>query len=63
MTFPVFSAFQPSNPVIVKIIPPKEDSISDVLIGALGITGVMVVIAVIAAIVFAGVLFWVRSRR
>jgi len=56
-------SFQPSNPVIVKIIPPKEDSISDVLVGALGVTGVMVVIALVAAVVFAGVLFWVRSRE
>jgi len=55
--------FQPSNPVIVRIIPPKEDSISDVLVGALGVTGVMVVIALVAAVVFAGVLFWVRSRN
>lgn len=58
-----FSASQvPSNPVIVKIIPPKEDSLSDVLVGALGVTGVMVLIALVAAVVFAGVLFWVRSR-
>ena len=55
--------FQPSNPVIVKIIPPKEESISDVLVGALGVTGVMVLIALVAAVVFAGVLFWVRSRN
>ncbi len=53
----------PSNPVIVKIIPPKEESLSDVLVGALGVTGVMVLVAVVASVVFAGVLFWVRSRE
>jgi hypothetical protein len=53
---------QRSDPVIVKIIPPKEETLSDVLVGALGVTGVMVVIALVAACVFAGVLFWVRSR-
>ena len=53
---------QPSNPVIVKIIPSKEQSLSDVLVGALGVTGVMVLIAVVAAFVFAGALFWIRSR-
>jgi hypothetical protein len=52
----------PSNPVIVRIIPPKEESLSDVLVGALGVTGVMVLIALVAAVVFAGVLLWVRSR-
>ena len=52
----------PTSPVIVKLIPPKEDSLGDVLVGALGVTGVMVVIALVAAVVFAGVLFWVRSR-
>jgi hypothetical protein len=54
--------FQPSSPVIVKLIPPKEENLADVLVGALGVTGVMVVIALVAALVFAGVLFWVRSR-
>jgi hypothetical protein len=53
---------QPSSPVIVKIIPPKEDSLSDVLVGALGVTGVMVLIALVAALVFGAVLFWIRSR-
>ena len=52
----------PTNPVIVRIIPPKEESLSDVLVGALGVTGVMVLIALVAAVVFAGVLLWVRSR-
>ena len=50
------------NPVIVRIVEPKEETLYDVLYGALGITGVMVVIAVAAAVVFGAVLFWVRSR-
>ena len=50
------------NPVIVRIVEPKEETLYDVLYGALGITGVMVVIAVVAAIVFGALLFWVRSR-
>lgn len=32
------------------------------MIGALGVTGVMIVIALVAAVVFGGVLFWIRSR-
>jgi hypothetical protein len=53
-----------AKPIIVKIIPPEGDptGLADVLIGALGLTGVMVLLAVIAAVIFAGVLFWFRSR-
>jgi hypothetical protein len=51
-----------SSPIIVKIIEPKEDTLYDVLYGALGLTGVMVLVAVAAAVVLGGVLFWVRSR-
>jgi hypothetical protein len=53
-----------SKPIIVKIMPPEGDptGLADVLIGALGLTGVLVLLAVIAALVFGGVLFWLRSR-
>ena len=53
-----------SKPIIVKIMPPEGDptGLADVLLGALGLTGVLVLLAVVAAIVFGGVLFWVRSR-
>ena len=57
---------QPASPMIVKIIEPKKDptgGLADVLIGALGLTGVMVLLAVLAAALFAGVLFWMRSRK
>jgi len=56
---------QPSPPIIVKIVEPKKDptGLADVLIGALGLTGVMVLGAVIAAAVFAALLFWSRSRK
>ena len=50
------------NPVIVKIVEPKEETLYDVLTGALGITGVMVLIAVVAAVILGAVLYWVRSR-
>ena len=56
---------QPSSPVMVKIIEPNKDptGLSDVLIGALGLSGVLFLIAVLAAVVFGAVLFWLRSRR
>ena len=52
---------QTSQPVIVKIVE-KEESLYDVLFGALGLTGVMVLASVVAALVFAALLFWIRSR-
>jgi hypothetical protein len=56
----------PSKPVIVKIIPPEQKSelsgLADVLLGSLGLTGVIVLAAVLLGAVMAGVMFWVRSR-
>jgi hypothetical protein len=53
------------QPIIVKIVEPADDPISglaDVLIGALGLTGALVVIAAALGLLVAGVLFWIRSR-
>jgi hypothetical protein len=63
----VFSllGLQPSNdPIIVKIIdpPPEISGLADVLLGALGITGVIALGALVVGLVFAGLLFWIRSR-
>ena len=52
-------------PVEVRLIPPESDptgGLGDVLLRSLGLTGVMVVIAIAAGAVFAGILFYVRSR-
>jgi hypothetical protein len=49
-------------PVVVKLLEPKKETLSDVLVGALGLTGVMVLGAIAAAVLFAAVLFWLRSR-
>jgi hypothetical protein len=56
---------QPSNdPIIVRIIDPPPDiaGLADVLLGALGITGVIVLGAVVFGLGLAGLLFWFRSR-
>jgi hypothetical protein len=56
---------QPTKPIVVKIIdsPNTElKGLSDVLIGSLGLTGVLVLGALLAAVVFGSVLFWIRSR-
>ena len=58
---------QASPPVIVKLIQPPAKSeltgLADVLLGSLGLTGAIVVAAVLVGLVFASVLFWVRSRQ
>jgi len=56
--------FHLQQPIIVKLIDPPRDptGLADVLLGALGLTGVIVVIAVVLGIVLAGVMFWMRSR-
>ena len=56
---------QQQSPVIVKIVEPKGDptGLSDVLIGALGLSGVLFLIAVLAALVLGALLFWLRSRK
>jgi len=54
---------QPS-PIIVKLVEPKRDptGLAGVLIGALGLTGAIVLAALVSALVFGAVLFWWRSR-
>jgi hypothetical protein len=53
---------QQSSPIIVKIVEPKSESLYDVMFGALGLTGVLTLASVVAAVLLGGVLFWIRSR-
>jgi len=46
----------------VKIVEPKPQSLYDVVFGAIGLTGVLALASVVAAIVLAAILFWSRSR-
>ena len=54
-----------SSPIIVKIIEPPHDptGLAGVLIGAIGLTGVIVLAAVTFGLVFGALIFWVRSKR
>jgi hypothetical protein len=56
------SFLQPTSPIIVRIVEPKAESLYDVLFGALGLTGVLALASVVAALIFAAILSWVRSR-
>jgi hypothetical protein len=55
---------QDKPPIIVKLIETPHDptGIADVLIGSLGLTGFIVLVAIVSGTIFAGVLFWYRSR-
>jgi hypothetical protein len=61
------SQAQPSGPIIVSIPkdPPKSElsGLADVLLGSLGLTGVIVIAAVLMGALMAGLMFWVRSRQ
>jgi len=58
----IFLQPAPSAPIVVKIIEPKKEGLAEVLLGALGLTGALVLIAVLAAVAFAAGLYWLRSR-
>jgi len=50
--------------IVVKLVDPhKDDGLGDVLLKSLGLTGVMVVVAIVAGLIMAGVLFYLRSRK
>ena len=59
--------FLQSKPIIVTIqqTPPKSElsGLADVLLGSLGLTGVIVIAALLLGVALAGVMFWIRSRQ
>jgi len=61
----VLAVLQQQPPIIVKIVEPDSDptGLAQVLLGALGLTGVLVLIAVAFGLLMAGILFLARSRR
>ncbi len=59
----VFQGPPPEPPIIVKIVEPESTGLADVVIGALGLSGALLLLAVLFAVVLAGILFLVRSRN
>jgi hypothetical protein len=55
---------QPASPIIVKIVETPSDptGLADVLIGSLGLTGAIVLLALLCGLLFGVGLFWLRSR-
>ena len=60
------AAQQPASPIIVKLIEPPHSELSglaDVLIGSIGLTGALTLMAFVLGIVVGGILFFIRSRH
>jgi hypothetical protein len=55
---------KPDGAIIVKLIPPKSElaTLSDVLLGSLGLSGVLALGGVLLGLAVGGVMFWVRRR-
>ena len=51
--------------ITVRIADPHKDEtgLADVLLKSLGLTGVMVLVAIVAGAIMAGILFYWRSRK
>jgi hypothetical protein len=56
---------QPSSPILVRVVGPESDSLTlgDVLLNALGLTGAIVVAALIAGLVLGGLFILYRRRN
>ena len=57
---------QPITPTIVQIVPEKpaaELSMIDVAVAAFGLTGVIMVAALVAGLLAGGLFIWYRSKR
>jgi hypothetical protein len=50
------------SPFIVRIIETPEPGLGEIMLSALGLSGVLGVAAVLVGILVAGVIVWVRSR-
>ena len=55
---------QTSKPIIVRIVETPHDptGLAEVIVGSLGLTGAITLCALVFGTIFAGVLFWIRSR-
>ena len=56
---------QSAQPIIVRVMeePVKSTSVSDILIGALGLTGMMLVAALLLGLLLGGILIGIKKLR
>ena len=55
----------PPDAVIVRLMPPPSDleSLADILLTSLGLSGVLAVTGILLGIILGGMVFWVRRYR
>ena len=61
-----FAGGQPGGPIIVDITePPKSElsTLSQVLLGSLGLSGFLALMAITLGIALGGLMFWIKRRR
>ncbi|HSL21695.1 MAG TPA: hypothetical protein VK886_09175 [Vicinamibacterales bacterium] len=58
-------SLQPAQPIIVRVFeePVKETTVVDVLLGSIGLTGVVLVVAAVAGLALGALLVWMKKRR
>jgi ABC-type amino acid transport system permease subunit len=56
---------QPPSPIIVRVIGPSTDAatLGDVILQALGLTGVITLLAMVLGLVLGGLFIYIRIRR
>jgi hypothetical protein len=56
---------QPTNPIVVRVVdePVKSTTVGDVILGALGLTGVMLLGALVLGAVLGASLIWIKKLR
>jgi hypothetical protein len=56
---------QPSNPIVVRVVeePVETTGVSDILIGAMGLTGVMLMAALALGLILGGLLIGIKRFR
>jgi hypothetical protein len=50
------------SPIIVKIVESKSGGWQQLLLGSLGLTGIILLAAILGGLIVAAILFWTRSR-
>jgi hypothetical protein len=65
LTFLALARQEAESPMIVKIVEPAGDplGLAEVLVGALGLSGALGLLSVVAGILVAGALFLLRRRH
>jgi len=55
---------KPDGAIIVKLVPPKSDlaTLSDVLLGSLGLSGALALGGILLGLMVGGLMFWARHR-